>query len=77
MIKEILKYLEDLKNSDLKRVKVTSSGDFFMPSEEIFNNKIESLELINSLRKSVTKYKIKTSEISTNKDSISLRNVKV
>lgn len=60
MIKEIKKYLDDLKNSDLKRIKVTSGGDFFMSSEEIFNDKDESLKLINSLRQSVINYKIKT-----------------
>lgn len=56
MISDIRKYREKYKNSDLKRLVVTSDGSFFMPSEEIFNDKDESLELIHRLRHSVHKY---------------------
>ncbi len=60
MIKEIIKYFDELKNTDLKRIKVTSSGDFYMSSEDIFNDRKESLDLIKSLRKSVISYKART-----------------
>lgn len=39
--------------SDIKRVKVTSSGAFYMKSEDLFNDKAEALKLLDKLNKSV------------------------
>jgi hypothetical protein len=57
MISIIKKYLEDLKNTDLKKVKVTSEGDFYIKSIDLFDNKKSSIEFIDSLSESVNRYK--------------------
>ena len=44
------------ETSDVKRIKVTSGGAFYMKSKDIFNNKKETVELIQKLNKSVDKY---------------------
>ena len=46
------------------KVEVTSSGDFFMTSENIFRNKEKSLELISDLKTAVKTYK-RRQELST------------
>ena len=45
-----------VESSDLKRVKVTSSGAFYMKSGDLFNDKEESLELLRKLDRSVNNY---------------------
>ena len=51
-----LKNWNDRKeNSDLKRIKVTSSGTFYMKSKDLFDNKTETLELLKKLNKSIEK----------------------
>ncbi|WP_177764919.1 hypothetical protein [Flavobacterium sp. I3-2] len=41
----------------IKRVRVTSSGAFYMKSEDLFNDNKEALELIEKLDKSVSNFK--------------------
>lgn len=49
-----LKNWSDRKeNSDLKRVKITESGAFYMKSEDLFNDKEETLALLKKLNKSI------------------------
>lgn len=55
--KAISRWKTRKEESDLKRVRVTSSGAFYMKSEDLFNDKIETLELLNKLNKSVENYK--------------------
>ncbi len=55
--KKMSEYLKRSKNSDLKRVRVTSSGAFYMKSEDLFNDNKETLELLDKLNESVNKYK--------------------
>lgn len=55
--KKMSEYLKRSKNSDLKRVRVTSSGAFYMKSEDLFNDNKETLELLDKLNESVSKYK--------------------
>ena len=43
-------------DSDFDKIKVTSTGTFFMRSSDIFDNKEESLKLISKLRQSVKVY---------------------
>ncbi len=43
--------------SDYDKIQVTSEGDFFMSSKDIFNDEKESLDLINRFRKSTRAYK--------------------
>lgn len=43
-------------DSDFDKIKVTSTGTFFMKSGDIFDNKEESLKLISKLRQSVKVY---------------------
>jgi hypothetical protein len=57
MFSLIRKYIEDLKNTDLKKIKVTSEGDFYMNSIDLFDNKEGSIKFIDSLNKSVNRYK--------------------
>jgi hypothetical protein len=44
------------EETDFDKIKVTSSGSFFMRSSDIFDNKEESLKLISKLRNSVKLY---------------------
>lgn len=69
MIKEIKKYYKELRDTDLKRIKVTSSGDFYMTSEDLFNDKKESANLIQSLTKSVQNYKEKAMQRKISEES--------
>lgn len=57
LFKNLIRWFERKQKSDIKRVRVTSSGAFYMKSEDLFNNKQEALELINKLDKSVNNYK--------------------
>lgn len=68
MIREIKKYYEELKSTDLKRIKVTSGGDFYMTSEDLFNDKEESTNLIKSLTKSVSNYQKRAKEKTDNQE---------
>lgn len=56
LIKAIQNWKEKVHNSDLPRIRVTSGGAFYMKSEDIFNNKTESIELLKKLDDSVKKY---------------------
>lgn len=56
LIKAIKKWKEKVNNSDLSRIRVTSGGAFYMKSEDIFNDKTESIELLRKLNDSVNKY---------------------
>lgn len=57
----LFKALKNWKNrkekSDLNRIRVTSSGAFYMKSEDLFNDKNESLVLLKKLNKSIENYK--------------------
>lgn len=57
----LFKALKNWKNrkekSDLNRIRVTSSGAFYMKSEDLFNDKDESLVLLKKLNKSIENYK--------------------
>ncbi len=44
------------EETDFDKIRVTSSGSFFMRSSDIFDNKEESLKLISKLRNSVKLY---------------------
>lgn len=44
------------EETDFDKIRVTSSGSFFMRSSDIFDNKEESLRLISKLRNSVKLY---------------------
>lgn len=44
------------EETDFDKIRVTSSGSFFMRSSDIFDNKEESLQLISKLRNSVKFY---------------------
>lgn len=57
LFKNINRWFERTKKSDIKRVRVTSSGAFYMKSEDLFNDSKEALELIEKLDKSVTNFK--------------------
>lgn len=56
----LINFIKDWKKrkekSDVKRVHVTSSGAFYMKSEDLFNNKEETLELLRKLNKSVENF---------------------
>lgn len=56
LIKAIQNWKEKVNNSDLQRIRVTSGGAFYMKSEDIFNDKEESIELLKKLNDSVDKY---------------------
>ena len=55
-----MRFLEKLfgraKETDIDKVKVTSSGRFYMTSEDLFDDKDEALRLIKKLDKSVEAY---------------------
>jgi hypothetical protein len=51
------KDIKEIKKSDYDKVEVTSSGDFFMTSENIFRNKEKSLKLISDLKTAVKSYR--------------------
>lgn len=55
LLYSIIKWRNRKKTSDIKFVRVTSSGSFYMKSEDIFNDKKESLELLERLNKSLKK----------------------
>jgi hypothetical protein len=57
----LFKAIKNWKNrklqSDLNRVRVTSSGAFYMETEDLFNDKNESLTLLKKLNESVENHK--------------------
>ena len=55
--KVISKWKERNRTSDIKRVRVTSSGAFYMKSEDLFDDKKETLDLLEKLDKSVVRHK--------------------
>lgn len=55
LIKAISSWKERKKNSDLKKIKVTSNGAFYMNSVDLFNNKEEALILLEKLNNSIKK----------------------
>lgn len=57
LLKNINTWFERTRESDIKRVRVTSSGAFYMKSEDLFNDSKEALELIEKLDKSVLNFK--------------------
>ncbi|MEZ7506037.1 hypothetical protein [Flavobacterium sp. Arc2] len=57
LFKNINRWFERTKKSDIKRVRVTSSGAFYMKSEDLFNDSKEALELIEKLDKSINNFK--------------------
>lgn len=62
MFSIIRKYIDDLKNTDLKKIKVTSEGDFYIKSIDLFDDQERSIEFIDSLSKSVSRYKNRDKE---------------
>lgn len=58
---EIFKAIKNWKirqeKSDLKKVNVTSNGAFYMKTEDLFNDKAESIELLRKLNKSVENHR--------------------
>lgn len=56
LLKIITNWKNRQLNSDFKRIKVTSGGAFYMKSEDIFNDKAESVALIKKLNRSVENY---------------------
>jgi hypothetical protein len=44
------------EKSDIEKVRITSSGAFYMKSEDLFNDKKEALDLIEKLDKSISNY---------------------
>lgn len=64
LLKAIRNWRVRQEKSDLKRVKVTSNGAFYMKTEDLFNNKNESITLLRKLNKSVENHK-KLSKIAT------------
>lgn len=56
-----------LNKSDISKIKLTRNGGFYMSSEDIFDDKKDSLELINNLSKAVKIYKRNQSEKTHNK----------
>jgi hypothetical protein len=57
LFKDINRWFERTNKSDIKRVRVTSSGAFYMKSEDLFNDSKEALELIEKLDRSVNNFK--------------------
>lgn len=57
LFKALKKWNLRKEESDLKRVRITSSGAFYMKSEDLFNDKQEALELLKKLNKSLDNYK--------------------
>lgn len=57
LIKLIKNLIDRDKNSSIKKVTVTSSGAFYMKSEDLFDNNKETLELLDKLDKSVENHK--------------------
>ncbi|THF49832.1 hypothetical protein E6C50_10780 [Flavobacterium supellecticarium] len=53
----VSEWIKRKKNSDIKKVTVTSSGAFYMKSEDLFNDDAEALALLDKLDKSVKNYK--------------------
>lgn len=62
MFSIIKKYVKDLKSTDLRKIRVTSEGDFYIKSKDLFDNKERSIELIDSLQNSVNQYKKRTQD---------------
>lgn len=50
------------EKSDIDRVKVTSSGAFYMKSEDLFDDKVETLKLLDKLNRSVENRKRSSKE---------------
>ncbi|WP_300489507.1 hypothetical protein [Flavobacterium sp.] len=55
--KNICKWFGNNKDSDIEKVTVTSSGAFYMKSEDLFNDDTEALALLDKLDKAVKIYK--------------------
>ncbi|MGM0582355.1 MAG: hypothetical protein ACQETL_16875 [Bacteroidota bacterium] len=47
----------------MKKIKVTSEGDFYIKSIDLFDDKESSIKFIDSLSKSVNRYKNRTKEM--------------
>lgn len=58
----ISKWIKRKKNSDLERVRVTSGGTFYMKSQDIFNDKVESLEFLKKLDQSIELHNINSNK---------------
>ena len=67
LLKTLIGIKERRKTTDYDKVRVTSNGAFYMNSEDIFDNKIESLKLIKNLRSAVDKYNSAKSNIKADK----------
>jgi len=52
-MKFLEKWFRPAKETDIHKVKVTSSGRFYMTSEDLFDDKDEALSLIKKLNESV------------------------
>ncbi|MDG4714831.1 hypothetical protein [Winogradskyella marincola] len=48
--------------TDYSKIRVTSNGAFYMRSSDIFNNKKESLSLLEKLAKALENYKTNTAK---------------
>lgn len=56
-LKALWNWNKRIKNSDIKYIKVTDNGSFYMSSEDLFNDKKEALELLKKLNEAVDKRK--------------------
>ncbi len=62
LLKALKNWSTRKEGSDLKRVRITSSGAFYMKSEDLFNDKKEALELLKKLNESVDNHKKSSSD---------------
>lgn len=53
ILKDLYRWFERKNISDIKKVRVTSFGAFYMKSEDIFDDAKKPLELIEKLDKNV------------------------
>ncbi len=57
-IKEAYKiWLAKKANSDFNKIKINSSGSFYMKSEDLFDNKEDVKKYVNALNESLKNYK--------------------
>ena len=56
----IKKWKSRKEKSDLHRVRITSNGAFYMKTEDLFNDKEESLMLLTKLNKSIKNHNKKS-----------------
>ncbi len=50
-------WLAKKANSDFGKIRINSSGSFYMKSEDLFNNREDVKNYVNALNESLKKYK--------------------